>query len=375
MIGLSILGITWKVPDKIVECLAWIGVVAIFILFLAVYQCFIAKKFDIHQILKKYIVHVLVLSLLISFIIPLFSWHLGLFKKDSLLNGSDVLGYYGTIIGGVVTVMGIYCTFNYERLISAEGRKADNLPLLQFSIENVPANFISSDLYVVRGVEAFKKLHELSENDRKLKKRLNLFCYTKKKIEEKANNNNRAEFQKELEEIEKKIQDNSELKKTLSQELSNIFRKTVLCKLKITNIGLQTAILSSIRLCSQNGTKSKVMIAHGPRDLYYKNVLLKDDMANIEMFAVPKEEEISLTIEFSFYDNENPFSEDNGGIQYYARGDHLLIDFTDVYRNRYRYKLPIEIVHYSSTYSIGIMHKHIPVLPIELDKPEEIEVY
>lgn len=372
MIGLSIFGI--EIFDILLWILASIGLIRIGKL--ACKHLNIKGVNDFFENLKKYIIPiVIVLLLLVSVIAPIVALYSGFFNQGRALHGSDLLGYFGTLIGGGVTILGIYWTFNYERLISAEGRKADNLPLLQFSIEKVSPNFISSDLYVVRGVEAFKKLHELSENERKLKSRLNRSCYTKKKLEEKANNNNRAEFQKELEEIQKKIQDNSKLKKTISQELSTIFRETVLCKLKITNIGLQTAILSSIRLCSQNGTKSKVMIVHDPRDFYYKNVLLKDDMANIEMFAVPKEEEISLTIEFSFYDNENPFSEDNRGIKYYARGDHLLIDFTDVYRNRYRYKLPIEIVHYSSTYSIRIMHKDIPVLPIELDKPEEIEVY
>lgn len=43
------------------------------------------------------------------------------FSKDA----TDVLGYYGTVIGGVVTVLGIYWTLNYESKKLKEERESE----------------------------------------------------------------------------------------------------------------------------------------------------------------------------------------------------------------------------------------------------------
>lgn len=64
------------------------------------------------------------------------------FSKDA----TDVLGYYGTVIGGVVTVLGIYWTLNYEskklkeereseKEKLNEERKKNSLPILRFTFK------------------------------------------------------------------------------------------------------------------------------------------------------------------------------------------------------------------------------------------------
>lgn len=64
------------------------------------------------------------------------------FSKDA----TDVLGYYGTVIGGGLTVLGVYWTLNYESKKSKEERelekeklkeerKKDSLPILRFTFK------------------------------------------------------------------------------------------------------------------------------------------------------------------------------------------------------------------------------------------------
>ena len=64
--------------------------------------------------LKKYLVLVLVVIFLFALITPLILYSFGLFKDNGALHNSDVLSYYGSIIGGGITVLGIYLTFNFE---------------------------------------------------------------------------------------------------------------------------------------------------------------------------------------------------------------------------------------------------------------------
>ena len=97
--------------------------------------------------LKKYTIPiVIVLLLLVSVIAPIVALYSGLFDEGRALHGSDVLGYYGALIGGVGTVLGVYWTLNYESKKSkeerdsekeklAEERKKDSLPLLRFTFK------------------------------------------------------------------------------------------------------------------------------------------------------------------------------------------------------------------------------------------------
>lgn len=106
--------------------------VALFLLMIA-YERYFSKMDVIQPIFKEYTVHILAVIFLFALIIPLILYGFGLFHKDRALQNSDVLGYYGAIIGGGVTVLGIYWTFKNERLKSEEDRKRESLPLLKFT--------------------------------------------------------------------------------------------------------------------------------------------------------------------------------------------------------------------------------------------------
>lgn len=94
-------------------------------------------KDKISKFLKDYIVQLIIGILLFSLISPIILYLFGVFKEGRALYNSDVLGYYGAIIGGGITVLGIYWTFNYERLNSAEERKEASLPILKFSLRTL----------------------------------------------------------------------------------------------------------------------------------------------------------------------------------------------------------------------------------------------
>lgn len=134
---------------------------------------------------------------------------------------------------------------------------------------------------------------------------------------------------------------------------------------------MQTAILSSISLCSQDGISSRVLISNRKlntpvvkRDKRFEELLLEDEITNINIFAVPKDATISIKINFLYNDYKESYSNkgDWGPIDN-DKGDYFLIEFTDVYLNRYRYKLPITLRYFFSFYSVNLDGKRVPVLP------------
>ena len=75
--------------------------------------------------------------------------------SNSLFKDSDILEYYGAVIGGGVTVLGVYWTLNYESKKSKEDRKQelknlieerrrDSLPILRFKF--LPEGFSPLDI-------------------------------------------------------------------------------------------------------------------------------------------------------------------------------------------------------------------------------------
>lgn len=343
------------ISSHILLALSFLGIVA-------VYQHWCNRKDKISKFLKDYIVHMIVVILLFSLFSPIILYFFGVFKEGRALYNSDILGYYGALIGGGVTVLGIYWTLNYERLMSAEERKEENLPILQFSIEEEIDSIVPCDLKIVRGVNILQKRENLYELRFILQDELfNLIQKELKTNGEKFSENDLV-TSPEIEINNKKYDETYEkLKKFL--EVNTIY------SLNIRNIGLQTAILSSIQLCSQNDISSKIIVLYKDSDKHYENLLQKDDTAKIEMFAVAKEKDINLKIDFSFYDNKDNVSEDINGKKIYGRGDYFLIEFTDVYLNRYRYKLPIELENLNNNYSVCMNQKQVPVLPERIVKP------
>ena len=91
------------------------------------YQHWFTRKDKISKFLKNYIVHIIVVIILYSLISPIILYFFGVFQEGRALNNSDILGYYGALIGGGVTVLGIYWTFKYESEKSKEEREYERL--------------------------------------------------------------------------------------------------------------------------------------------------------------------------------------------------------------------------------------------------------
>lgn len=352
----------------------------LFLLAILYEYCF-SKKLEIQSILKKYFVHVLVVIFLFALITPLILYFFGLFKEKRALENSDILGYYGALIGGGVTVLGIYWTFNYERLISAEERKETSLPLLKFSLSTLTKDEDSDntepyDLHLYRGLEINVEYDDLMKEEWNLpykliklkNKRINILIarninidstITKlsKRYKDGCLNINLEKFKNKIEEFTKKNHE-------ISNKISEIVFEQFSFYLTIENIGLQTAILSSMSLCSKEGISSRVQVVYENDTTEKPEILLtKDELTKLGMFAVPKETETILKIAFWYFDYKSNYSNKSNGSRDYDNGDYLLVEFTDVYLNRYRYKLPIKLRNFFGKYSVILDSKQIPINP------------
>ena len=114
--GFTIL--TW-----LMDIFLFIGVIVIIELLTIGCRYYIAWKFNASGDLKQYNFLIRIFLYLLAVPVIIFGLLPMLGISNSLFDESDILGYYGAVIGGGVTVLGIYWTFNYEKLISAEERK------------------------------------------------------------------------------------------------------------------------------------------------------------------------------------------------------------------------------------------------------------
>ena len=283
------------------------------------YQHWFTRKDKISKFLKNYIVHIIVVIILYSLISPIILYFFGVFQEGRALYNSDILGYYGALIGGGVTVLGIYWTFKYESEKSKEEReyerqnakeerkqeyeklkeerRKNSLPILRF-------NFISES----------KPPDEDSEYDILLRK-----CIDKK--------------------------DNTKIVDILVQY-----------NMWISNIGLQPAILSSISLLSDD---DRVLQEDKP-NLDLSNLLISNNPKDLES-------KINLTIIFSFQEYDNYNSQEIPEEKDYNRGDYLLVVFTDLYSNEYQYKIPIIDKQIGKEHYLLLKNEEIPVLPLEME--------
>lgn len=390
MTGLSILGLTVKMPTDLIKVITVI--IALMYIELCVFGCqrLIAKKLGISkEVTKKYKFFLRIAIVLLSVPIIIFGLLPMLGISLNLFNGTDILGYYGTLIGGGVTVLGVYLTFKYERKILAEERKEESLPILMFSLRELTEEECKNDntlydLEVIRGVEVYEKYDVLKTEKIDLEWELDsLDSQRTILLEERDGNNANEDITKyerknkgnkicrELRKIETKVEKINTNLNIVSNNLSQLLFVESSYYLEIKNIGLQTAILSSISLCSQDGISSRVLISNRKlntpvvkRDKRFEELLLEDEITNINIFAVPKDATISIKINFLYNDYKESYSNkgDWGPIDN-DKGDYFLIEFTDVYLNRYRYKLPITLRYFFSFYSVNLDGKRVPVLP------------
>lgn len=353
------------------------------------YQYRYNKKDTISKFLKDYIVHIIIVVILYSLFSPIILYIFGVFKEGRALYNSDILGYYGAIIGGGVTVLGIYWTFNYERLISAEERKETSLPLLKFSLsmftdEEESDNTEPYDLHIYRGLELNSEYDDLNKEKEFLSAEFTGLHSQKKEIlvarniniknkSESTSENYRAAcsyrdacLSKNLKKVENKIGETSKKNDEITSKISEILFEPFSFHLRIENIGLQTAILSSMSLHSKDGISSRVQVVYEyDKDTTEKpeDLMKKDESTKLGMFAVPKETDTSLRIAFWFFDYKRNYSNKSNDYRDYDNGDYLLIEFTDVYLNRYRYKLPIKIRKAFHEYSVILDSKQISINP------------
>lgn len=366
MIGISIFGI--EIFDILLYILAFIGLISVGKLALKRFNIKGANEFL--ENLKQYKIYMkLIVFLLILFIIPFFLWKKGLFNNGNILYNSDVLGYYGAVVGGGITVLGIYWTFKYERMLSTEGRREESLPILNFSIDMINKDTLTEkdilfDLFTYKMVKIDKKSFGFEEAQINLFNRLFLLMSEKKRIREMLEENlidNNLQPSKTGTSIVNDLQEIIDKINNFSSRAGNVIQKECYFYLTIENIGLQTAILSSITLCSEDGIKSGVKVLYDVDDTEEaRKSLPQNEVAKLDMFAVPKGKKVKIKIAFYLFDYDSH-------IKNHDCPDYFNLEFTDVYNNCYTYKLPIKLRQPQENFSIDIDKRHIPVLPRKID--------
>lgn len=241
---------------------------------------YIDSKFDVNEDSKiyKFFTAISIILLFVPVIIfaqlPLIGF------SNSLFDSSDILGYYGAIIGGGVTVLGVYWTLNYENKKSKEERKQerenlkeerrkDSLPILRF---NFTPEQISYNKNTIRELETDKDGNLFSDYD------IAIDTTVGKNGFKKYSYHSFIEYG----------------------------------KLNIENVGLGVAVFSKILL--KRNKKRKVC----------KNL----NSRGLERFLVVPGKEISLNM----FIRSDDFNEE----------DELLFYFTDLYSNEYYYIIPYE---------------------------------
>lgn len=225
-------------------------------------QWYIARKFDVNKDLKKYDFFIrismilLAVPVIIFLVLPMFG------ISNSLFDDSDILGYYGAVIGGGVTVLGVYWTLNYESKKSKDEKRESSLPIFTFSIHSNTENS-SNDCNDIEPFVIGENLKDIfKDEDDKLNKRcnelINRRIKVKKRVEEFEDYEVSEKIRTDLD--EKEMEKNLEyLRGTIESSLNNldkeirrIIDKRKICRLdksiilNINNIGLQSAILSTI---------------------------------------------------------------------------------------------------------------------------------
>lgn len=157
--------ISWIV-NKTEKPLAFVGGILVLTIILAVCIPYLRRRLRVPQIVKKNSAAIIGAVVIYILILPNILWRSGLFKDNELFHNSDTLGYYGALIGGGVTVLGVYWTLNYESKKSKyereyesqnvkEERRKNSLPILQF--EFTPKYFTLEKILEEKKEESYLK--------------------------------------------------------------------------------------------------------------------------------------------------------------------------------------------------------------------------
>lgn len=199
-------------------------------------------------------------------------------------NTTDVLGYYGSLLGGAITIIGILGTFRYERKQSEEDRRNESLPILRFTFEPIYCD-LSGEIQNVSLEQRYETIHfEKSDVDK----------------------NNKYFQDYEI------IIDTTKKDKPLDAKEPNPVKILEYGSLKIENIGLKAAVLSNVYL---------------KRETYPRTI---KNLAQIKLdrFVVAPDDDISLNMVIK----SNNLQDD----------DFLVVEFFDIYLNRYYYKMSFD---------------------------------
>lgn len=127
--------ITWidnKAVVSAVVLLAFVGGILVLTIILAVCNPYLREKLRVPQRVKKNSAAIIGAVVIFILMLPIILWSLGLYGIK-LFAISDTLGYYGALIGGGVTVLGVYWTLKHESENSKEERRKNSLPILRFN--------------------------------------------------------------------------------------------------------------------------------------------------------------------------------------------------------------------------------------------------
>ena len=299
--------------------------------------------YDSLEKLKQYKIPIVIaLLLIVSLIAPIGAWYFGFFDEGRLLNKSDLLGYYGAIIGGGVTVLGVYWTLNYESKKSKEEREFERQKEEEKrKLER--ERFQEEREYERQKEEERRKLErERFQEERE---------YERQKVVEERTQE-RERFQEErrkdslpilrfthspnfypvVEGVTRNLPKEKEIYKIIlntSDESSvfkthyngkergkaneeTIFRIIETGILEIQNVGLGAAILSNVYLYRKDTKEIVKNLQDNTKDKY----IIKPNTLLV----------------LKTYICSNDFSKD----------DVLIVDFRDIYSNKYRYTISFE---------------------------------
>jgi hypothetical protein len=299
----SILWIFNVIVNVIVKLLPFLGGLSLLAILLVLIIPYLKKMISVPQMIKEHADALIGAVVIFILILPFTLWKSGYYGKDKLFDNSDTLGYYGALIGGGVTVLGVYWTLNYEskkaveertqeRELLKEERRKNSLPILRFYLGSIDFSFNT--------LQQSKQVL-VKDNGGKFFTNYDIFIDT--------------------------TNGSSEYSKNSIHQYGN---------LKIKNIGLGTAIISDIKLIRTNPEKTEV-----------KNI----GILKLNQQLVFPEKEIVL---------EMCIRSDDLNIE-----DTLYFTFMDLYSNKYLYKIPFNWLAEDIKYSkIRIWNEDVAMFPI-----------
>lgn len=376
------------IVDVIVKLLPYLGGLSLTAILLVVSIPCLKKMISVPQIIKEHADALIGAVVIFILILPFTLWKSGYYGKDKLFDNSDTLGYYGALIGGGVTVLGVYWTLNYESKKSKEERKIErqkeekqrkrerellkeerehdfqmrleerkenSIPVFNFTIKiNSESHDLDDYDYSIYDETLKDEFNHIDTNLAQLElSNTNLGEEESTLVSELENaiGEPAEEIKEKLNKIQKRITGvKQELERTLDEK--NISKLSLPFSLNINNIGLQSAILYSI-----------IYVPEGPMSSL-KEYCIEQDLCYL---SVPKGEVTRINIFL-----ENYLQKKDDFITEFKEAGSFLLKYTDLYRNKYYYNVPIKIkkveeerppIIPTDKYKIEIDKVNLPILP------------